>query len=82
MERVTNIIEWMQRLPQGADVGIGEDALTLRAVNSGKLLDEWYEIGGIPVRIEHGMDCRCEGCRIDMDTEHTLNNEGTLPGAD
>lgn len=52
MEDATNIIEWSRTLPRGAQVGVDDGGLCLRAVVDGVLTDSWLEIGGIPAEIE------------------------------
>lgn len=53
MNAAVAIIEWLEALPYGADVGIDEGGLCMRAVVDGKLSGAYYELGGIPEEIEH-----------------------------
>jgi len=41
-------------LPAGAEVGIDEGGLCIRAVVDGEITDAYYDLGGIPEEIEDG----------------------------
>ncbi len=47
------VIEWLENLPRGAEVGVDEGGLCLRAVHRSELTGGYLELGGIPEEIEN-----------------------------
>jgi DNA-directed RNA polymerase subunit RPC12/RpoP len=58
MTAAIQLMEWLESLPQGADVGVDEGGLCLRAVVDSEVTDAYFELGGIPEEIESSWESR------------------------